>query len=133
MTALLPEGAAITKRGGKGHEFWGHPNEPTAQYNHLGRQSHRPPIVPWRLEVKSPGNSLHECFLHVIEIGEQSQKSASRVSLLDRGIYQGAGLEEAGTPVEVLFATEGNLTARVKIGDEKEKVLKPGVITGSIK
>lgn len=133
MTALLPEGAAITKRGGKGHEFWGHPNEPTAQYNHTGQKSHLPPIVPWRLEVKSPGNSLHECFLHVIEIGEQSQKSASRVSLLDRGVYQGTGLEAAGTAVEVLFATEGNLTARVKIGNEEEKVLNPGVITGSIK
>jgi len=49
------------------------------------------------------------------------------VSLLDRGVYQGAGLDLAGTPVEVLFATEGNLTARVKIGNQDERVLNPGI------
>ena len=123
MTTLVPEGAVITKRGGKGHEFWGHPDEPTAQYNHVGRQSHQPPIVPWRLEVESPGKGLRDCFLHVIEIGEQGQKSASTVSLLDRGVYLGAVLDAAGTPVEVLFATEGDLTSRVKIGIREEKVL----------
>jgi len=127
MTTLLPEGAAITKRGGKGHEFWGHPDEPTAQYNHTGRQSHLPPIVPWRLEVESPGKTLHDFFLHVIEIGDESQSSATKVSLLDQGVYQGARLEIAGRPVEVLFATEGILTARVRIGDQEEKVLTPRV------
>ena len=93
----------------------------------MGRQSHQPPIVPWRLEVESPGKGLRDCFLHVIEIGEQGQKSASTVSLLDRGVYLGAVLDAAGTPVEVLFATEGDLTARVKIGSREEKVLKAGI------
>jgi hypothetical protein len=40
LAALSPDGAAgeggVVVRGGKGKEAWGHPLEPTAQYNHEG-------------------------------------------------------------------------------------------------
>ncbi|MFC1537338.1 hypothetical protein ACFL4P_00765, partial [Gemmatimonadota bacterium] len=39
LKTVLPEGAVLTKRGGEGHDFWGHPEEPTAQYNHNGKMN----------------------------------------------------------------------------------------------
>ena len=35
LHTLLPQKAEIVLRGGPGKEAWGHPLEPTAQYNHM--------------------------------------------------------------------------------------------------
>ncbi|OGF97992.1 MAG: hypothetical protein A2Z86_02680 [Candidatus Glassbacteria bacterium GWA2_58_10] len=127
LTSLLPSGVKITKRGGEGYDFWGHPDEATAQYNHVGRGSRQPPIVPWRLEEQSPGKGLRDYFLNVIEIGDENDSKASEASLVEREGFAGARLDAAGTPVEVLFSREGALTARVKIGAGAESVIEPGI------
>ncbi|HUU26434.1 MAG TPA: hypothetical protein VM123_01355 [archaeon] len=124
LKTLLPAGAKIVKRGGEGHDFWGHPDEPTAQYNHVGRSSHQPPVVPWRLEVEAPGGEERSYFLHVIEIGDEGDRTMSEVGLFEREGYLGAKINAGGTPVEILFAARGKLTAQVKIGDEELKVLE---------
>jgi heparin/heparan-sulfate lyase len=75
LHTLLPVRADIVKRGGPGQEAWGHPLEPTAQYNHIGPDGLKPPICPWRLEVGDPTEGARSLFLHVFEItGEEVQQ-----------------------------------------------------------
>ncbi|MFC1614840.1 hypothetical protein ACFL5K_06035, partial [Gemmatimonadota bacterium] len=125
LKTLLPKKATIVKRGGEGHDFWGHPHKPTAQYNHTGRNNKQPPVVPWRIEVEGPGGKRRGYFLHVIEIGDEADRSMSEVSMLERKGSLGAMIDAAGTPVEVLFNSQGQLTARIKIGDSPEQVITP--------
>ena len=114
LKTLLPKGATITKRGGKGHELWGHPHEPTAQYNHTSSRSNRPPIVPWRLEVEAPiGKNKRDYFLHVLEIGDEADTSMSDAELVERDNLVGVRLMDGQEPVEVLFAPKGNMNLKI--------------------
>jgi len=81
--------------------------------------------VPWRLEVEGPGGKERDYFLHVLEIGDEGDKTMSQVSLLEREGLFGAKIMVQGTPVEVLFTKEGKLSARLKLGDTPERVLGP--------
>jgi len=83
LRRVAPAGAVVTLRGGPGHDFWGHPDNPAAQYNHTldidGQESaayHRPPFSPWRLEVKAPQGPLREYFLHVLFLSEEDSEQA---------------------------------------------------------
>jgi FlgD Ig-like domain len=122
LKTVLPEGAVITKRGGEGHQFWGHPHEPTAQYNHEGSESHRTPIVPWRLEVEAPLGPERDYFLHVLEVGEEGDTEMSEVTLIeeDTSLVGVRIVPQTGSPVEVLFSRHGELTASIKSGDDLE-------------
>jgi hypothetical protein len=122
LTTLLPKAATMTKRGGKGHQFWGHPCEPTAQYNHVSRRSHLPPFVNWRLEVEAPLGRVRDYFLHTIQVNGSSP--VVDVQLVDREGYKIVWIEVAGG-IEVGFATKGRLTATVQLGDEPLEVLGP--------
>jgi hypothetical protein len=122
LKTLLPEGAVITKRGGEGHQFWGHPHEPTAQYNHQGKGSNRYPVVPWRLEVEAPQGQERDYFLHVLEVGEEGDTKMSEVTLIEQGTgLVGAKIvPKTGSPIEVLFSRWGELAARIRSGGDKE-------------
>lgn len=114
LKTLLPKNAAITKRGGEGHQLWGHPHEPTAQYNHAGPRSNRPPTVPWRLEVEAPiGKNKREYFLHVLEIADETDTSMSGVKLLERDNLVGVRLTAGEKPLEILFAPKGDMTLKI--------------------
>jgi hypothetical protein len=102
----------MVKRGGKGHEFWGHPDEPTAQYNHVSRRSHLPPHVGWRLEVAAREGNLRDYFLHVIQVADSG--SAAPVRLLDEDGYKGVSLE-VGDGIEITFAAEGRPVAKISL------------------
>jgi hypothetical protein len=119
LRTVLPLGAEITKRGGEGHQFWGHPEEPTAQYNHEGKESLLAPVAPWRLEVEAPEGPARDYFLHVLEIAEEDDTLMSRVSLIEQDTsLVGVRIEADGdSPVEVLFSRRGKATARVRTGD----------------
>jgi len=71
MHTLLPQKAEIVMRGGPGQEAWGHPLEPTAQYNHMTEGRLRPPVCPWRIDVADPQNGARTLFLHVFEVTEE--------------------------------------------------------------
>jgi hypothetical protein len=83
LRTLLPEKALVTIRGGEGHDFWGHPLEPTAQYNHKhkGAPGDAPPLVPWRIEVSPSDAGMRQYFLHVMEIAEERDERMSDVRL----------------------------------------------------
>jgi hypothetical protein len=117
MKTLLPEGATITRRGGEGHDLWGHPHEPTAQYNHASERSDLPPIVPWRLEVEAPGRAEREFFLHVLELGEKYQAEMTPAEAVEADGEVGVRMAFEGESVEVRFGAGGELRARVKYGD----------------
>ena len=68
LRTALPQHADVVVRGGKGKEAWGHPLEPTAQYNHETPGRSRPPICPWRIEVADPATGVRSLFLHVLEV-----------------------------------------------------------------
>lgn len=82
MRTLLPANAEIVVRGGPGKEAWGHPLQPSAQYNHSTEGRTKPPICPWRIEVGDPGQATRSLFLHVFEIGSESVREASPVQFV---------------------------------------------------
>ena len=123
LKTLLPTTATIVKRGGDGHQLWGNPHEPSAQYNHVGSRSLRPPIVPWRLEVEGPGGETKGEFLHVLEVGEEDDAAMSDVELVKTDDQAGVSLDAAGTHVIIRFARQGPLAASLKIGDRPEELL----------
>ncbi|MEA2062727.1 MAG: hypothetical protein U9P14_03420, partial [Gemmatimonadota bacterium] len=122
LKTVLPAGATITKRGGEGHEFWGHPCEPTAQYNHVSKASSNPPVVPWRLEVEAPKGPTRDYFLHVLEIGDEEDTRMSEVSLIEQDTsLVGVRITPAGSsPIEVLFSRRGIMDARIKFAGVTE-------------
>jgi hypothetical protein len=125
FTTLLPENPRITKRGGEGFELWGHPSEPSAQYNHMGGGNrNRLPIVPWRLEIDAPEGDKKAFFLNVIEIGEEADKVKTELNLIKQEEYSGLKINTPGRTVEILFSNVGQLSASVKIGNEKQIILK---------
>ncbi len=126
LTTLLPKNPTITKRGGEGHDLWGHPDEPTAQYNHTSSEkSNRKnlPLVPWRLEIRAPQGNERTYFLNVIEIGEEKDKVRTDLELIEQNEFLGVKINLAGKPVEIEFSNRGELSARVKIGNKKQQIL----------
>jgi hypothetical protein len=82
MHTVLPEKAEILKRGGPGHEAWGHPLEKTAQYNHMNRERSQPPICPWRIEIGDPSPGARTLFLNVFEIVDEQVREAADVTFV---------------------------------------------------
>jgi hypothetical protein len=82
LSMLLPHRAVVTRRGGPGYDAWGHPSEPTAQYNHEKPGRQKPPICPWRLEVAAPMGEARALFLNVFEIAREAQRSPTPVKLI---------------------------------------------------
>ena len=82
LSTLLPENAEIVLRGGPGQEAWGHPVEPTAQYNHRSEGREKPPLCPWRIEVGDPNRGERTSFLHVFEVGDELDQEFAAVKLL---------------------------------------------------
>lgn len=110
LRTVLPEKAVVTLRGGEGHDFWGHPLEPAAQYNHkhAGRPGDAPPVVPWRIEVSPAGIAARQYFLHVLEIGEEGDTRMSPVRLRRAGTGRvGVAVARPEGEVGLWFALEG--------------------------
>ena len=82
LTPLLPTNAVVAFRGGDGQDAWGHPFEPAAQYNHMTEGGKKPPSCPWRIEVADPNTGTRTQFLHVFEIGEETDQASAKVTLL---------------------------------------------------
>jgi hypothetical protein len=101
MRTVLPADAAITVRGGPGQEAWGHPLEPTAQYEHTAPERLKPPRCPWRIEVADPGTGASTVFLHVFELAGEGVSEPTPITLVPP-----AGIA-IGTRWTLTFATTG--------------------------
>jgi hypothetical protein len=82
LTTVLPRSPQIVARGGPGREAWGHPLEPTAQYNHSAEGRALPPICPWRIEVSDTNRGTSTLFLHVFEITDEAVRQPSEVTFV---------------------------------------------------
>jgi hypothetical protein len=109
LRTVLPEKAVVTIRGGEGHDFWGHPLEPTAQYNHKhqGAPGNAPPVVPWRIEVTPSDRAARQYFLHVLEIGDERDERMSEVRLQRSGAKVGVAVARPDGAVTLWFAEQG--------------------------
>jgi hypothetical protein len=111
LRTLLPEKAVVIVRGGEGHDFWGHPLEPAAQYNHKhrGPQGDAPPIVPWRIEVTPAERDTRQYFLHVMEIADEADERMSDVRLQRSadGKKVGVAIARPEGEMTLWFAAEG--------------------------
>jgi len=91
LSMVLPEKPQVVVRGGPSQEAWGHPLEPTAQYNHKSEGRDKPPICPWRIEVGDSGQGARTLFLHVFEIADEQVRQPTEVTFVPP-----AGIDIAG-------------------------------------
>jgi hypothetical protein len=122
MQTVFPEPAAITKRGGEGHEFWGHPLNPAAQYNHTldkdGKHAEaylRPPYSPWRLEVAPRRRAARDCFLHLMRLGAEGAGAPERAERVLEADRLGARFHLGDRTVTILFNASGSLGGRLRV------------------
>lgn len=123
LHTLLPQSAQIVTRGGLGQEAWGHPLEPTAQYNHATEGRAKPPICPWRIEVGDQGEGRRTLFLHVFEITDENVAQPTDVTFVPPAGVDIAGLWQVRfNPTGELGGTVGDapLATTIKIETQYE-------------
>ncbi len=131
MKTLLPARTTVTKRGGEGHEAWGHPLEPTAQYNHSTKDRTKPPICPWRLEVAAP-RKKRTYFLHVFQVADETARRMAPVKLTASGARIALKIGRPGREWTVTFARRGAVSASVRAPGSRNAVrLRPEIIVKS--
>ena len=125
MMTLEPRPARITKRGGEGHDFWGNPYNPEAQYNHVldrtGKKSAgylKPPLSPWRLEVEPTAGQARDYFLHVLYVTDEGTREMPPVERIEEDGRLGARITLGERVVTVLFNKTGDLGGRLTITED---------------
>ncbi len=124
MQTLAPKPARITKRGGEGHDFWGHPHNAAAQYNHTlnrdGKEEpayRRPPYSPWRIEVEPVAPSERDLFLHVLSVTDEGEAQVEAAEQIEEAGKLGARIRLGARTVTVLFNTAGPLGGHLTIAE----------------
>ncbi len=112
MRTLLPGGAVITKRGGRGHVNWGHPSNPQAQRSFGSGRGRNGPVCDWRLEVAAPVGQARQYFLHVFFVTD-GPGPMPRTSAEVRGNQVVVRIEGSPRRYEVGFALAGVPSGRV--------------------
>lgn len=136
LRTLTPEAARITKRGGEGHDFWGHPHNPAAQYNHTldkdgkeDRAYRRPPFSPWRLEVEPAGVHERDYFLHLLYVTDEATVAPAQAERIEEEGRLGARIRLGSRAVTVIFQTTGPLGGHLKI-EEAGRTLHNAALPG---
>ena len=109
---VLAKDVVIPKAGGAGHENWGHPLEPTAQYDHVAPGRTKPPFCRWRLEVAAPLTE-QTLFLHVFQVTQEGTMAMAPVKLLADKPQIRLEIGPTGGQWKVSLPTSGALTANV--------------------
>ena len=135
VRTLLPKGAEIPKRGGKGFELWGNPHDPNArnamnpapQFNESDID-----VCLWRIEVEPPDRAESHRFLNVvIPYGDREGRPAETLSplpaafeLIEDGDRDGVRLKVEGTVWEVVFDRTGALGGSVTLSRAGDKAVR---------
>jgi hypothetical protein len=127
MRTLLPQGAIITKRGGDGHRNWGHPLEPTAQYDHAGPGRDQAPLCDWRLEVASPA-SERSYFLHVFQVCDDTVTEMAPVKMTSQLPLIHLEIGSAQQLWKVTLTTQGPLAGEITAPDSGKAEKLPQAI-----
>ena len=110
---LLPEDASLTASGGPGKEFWAAGRQWSIVAPGLTPEN-RAMMGQWRVEVTPGAPRNEDCFLHVLQVGDQNVAAMDRVELLRDAVGCGARLTTGGATWEVLFAVRGELAGHVR-------------------
>ena len=129
MMTLAPAPVRITKRGGQGHDFWGNPYNPDAQYNHTldrtGKEEEayrRPTLSPWRLEVEPTGRQTRDYFLHVLYVSGEGAGEMPPAERIEGDGKLGARVTLGDRVATVLFNTTGALGGHLTISEEGKAI-----------
>ena len=130
LRTLLPAKARITKRGGDGHDFWGNPHNPKAQYNHVldkdGKEApayRKPPFAPWRIEVEPTTANARDYFLHVLTVADGADAREVPIERIDEPDTVGARITLGPHVIEVRFTKTGPLSGRLLIREGENTLL----------
>jgi hypothetical protein len=128
LSMLLPRGAVVTRRGGPGYDAWGHPAEPTAQYNHEKPGRQKPPICPWRLEVAAPHGEARALFLNVFEVTRENRATPAPVKLVSESDEEvTVEIGEGAEARRVSFRATGPLGGTVGTARGERRTLAEGL------
>jgi hypothetical protein len=129
MQTLAPSPVRITKRGGPGHDFWGHPHNPAAQYNHVididGKEDpafRMPPLSPWRLEVEPVTQQERDYFLHVLFLSDQEPSNLPPATRIEADGRVGARISLGARTATVLFDLTGPAGAKLKVTERDQPI-----------
>jgi hypothetical protein len=129
LKTISPRKSRITKRGGPGHDFWGHPNNPAAQYNHTldieGKDNpayRRPPFSPWRLEVQAPEGQLRDYFLHVLFLSDDNSTEVPATQAIEEKGRRGVRFQLGDRTITALFDTNGTLGGHLTVRKGKKAI-----------
>ncbi len=123
LRTLLPEQAVITKRGGAGHKNWGHPLEPSAQYDHHNKGRDKGPVSNWRLEIAAPLNE-QSYFLHVFQVCDSGTKKMDEVQLIKNGKQ---AIISIGKDWELTLEKSGSIGGSIKHAKSKKIQLSDSI------
>ena len=116
LKTVLPAGATLVRRGGAGHERWGHPaNLRAGKFYERGWR--RAAVRALASGGESTWHSGREYFLHVIEIADSTATAMSEITTVAQDTSR-AGLKITpanGNPIEVQFNLRGDLDAWIKM------------------
>jgi hypothetical protein len=122
LQTLAPAPAKMVKRGGPGQDFWGHPHNPEAQYNHTldrnGKEHpsyRRPPYSPWRLEVEPSERRARDLFLHVLFVGDEGGPEFGVAERVEAEGRLGARIPLGRRTATVWFDLEGPPGCRLTV------------------
>ncbi len=109
---LLPADAVIEKVGGPGKEFWAAGRNWDLENRRGLTAENLAMIGRWRLEV-SPGSERKEdCFLHVIQVGDQKLDAMDKVERI-AGRRRGCRIAARRKPGRGAIAASGDLHSKV--------------------
>ena len=124
---LLPRDATIRMLGGKGHQFevaGENYDMYEACWQKVGTPEYQEEIGLewWRVEVEPPRPQAEDVFLHVLWVTDDRIGEMFPVQTLEKEGWAGARFTADGTDVEVLFATTGEVNARLKLAGQGKPI-----------
>jgi heparin/heparan-sulfate lyase len=110
---LLPADAELRKVGGPGEEFRAAGRNWSIVDQGLSPEN-KAMMGQWRMEVSPATPHSDDCFLHVIEVGDQQLQAMGDTELVTQDSRRGVRLIHQGRPLTMTFETVGELDMRVK-------------------
>jgi heparin/heparan-sulfate lyase len=110
---LLPVDAELRRVGGPGKEFWAAGKNWSIVDQGLSPEN-KAMMGQWRVEVSPVSPRSDDCFLHVIEVGDQQLPAMGETELVKQDSRRGVRLRHQGRPLTLTFETVGELDMRVE-------------------
>ena len=121
---LFPEEAQLTKIGGPGKQFWSDGRNWSLQPGNSRMQDSHDLYGQWRMEITPSKPAEDDCFLHVLQVGDQTLKSMVKTTPLKKDDKIGVKFTWQDKEYEVTFNTKGNVGGTISISQDNRKILE---------